>query len=38
MDKSTANMILNVEELKSWLLGPEQNKIAHSHHFYSTQS
>ena len=28
MDKSTANMILNVEKLKSWPVGPEQDKIA----------
>ena len=36
MDKSTANMFLNVEKLKSWPVGPEQDKIALSHHFYST--
>ena len=35
-DKPRANIILNGEKLKAFLLNQEQDKDAHSHHFYST--
>ena len=35
-DKPTANIILNGEKLKAFLLNLEQDKDAHSHHCYST--
>ena len=35
-DKCTANIILDGEELKGFPLGQEQDKGAHSHHYYST--
>ena len=33
-DKSTANIFLNGERLKAFPLKPEQDKNAHSHHYY----
>ena len=35
-DKPTANIILNGENLKTFPLRSEQDKYAHSHHYYST--
>ena len=35
-DKPTANIILNGEKLKVFPLSQEQDKDAHSHHYYST--
>ena len=35
-DKPTANIILNSEKLKAFPLRSEQDKYAHSPHFYST--
>ena len=35
-DKPTANIILNGEKLKAFPQSQEQDKGAHSHHFYST--
>ena len=35
-DKPTANIILNGEKLKAFPQSQEQNKGAHSHHYYST--
>ena len=35
-DKPTANIILNREKLKAFPLSEEQDKDAHSCHFYST--
>ena len=35
-DKSTANIILNGESLKTFPLRSEQDKYAHSYHYYST--
>ena len=35
-DKPTANIILNGEKLKAFPLRSEQDKVAHSHHYYST--
>ena len=35
-DKPTANIILNGEILKAFPLSQEQDKGAHSHHYYST--
>ena len=35
-DKPTANIILNGEKLKAFPLKSEQDKGAHSHHYYST--
>ena len=35
-DKPTANIILNGEKLKAFPESQEQDKGAHSHHFYST--
>ena len=35
-DKPTANIILNGEKLKAFPLSQEQDKGAHSHHYYST--
>ena len=35
-DKPTANTILNGEKLKAFPLRQEQDKGAHSHHYYST--
>ena len=35
-DKPTANIILNCEKLKAFLLNQEQDKTAHSHNYYST--
>ena len=35
-DKPTANIILNGEKLKAFLLNQEQDKTAHSHNYYST--
>ena len=35
-DKRTANIILNDEKLKAFPLSEEQDKGAHSHHYYST--
>ena len=35
-DKPTANIILNDEKLKAFPLKSEQDKAAHSHHYYST--
>ena len=35
-DKPTANIILNDEKLKAFPLSEEQDKGAHSHHYYST--
>ena len=36
-DKPTANIILNGEKLKSFLLRSGTDKDVHSHHYYSTQ-
>ena len=33
-DKPTANIILNVEKLKAFLLRSGANKDVHSHHYY----
>ena len=35
-DKPTANIIINGEKLKAFPLSQEQDKGAHSHHYYST--
>ena len=35
-NKATANIILNDEKLKAFPLSQEQDKGAHSHHYYST--
>ena len=35
-DKPTANIILNGEKLNHFHLDQEQDKVAHSHHCYST--
>ena len=35
-DKPTANIILNGDKLKAFPLKSEQDKGAHSHHYYST--
>ena len=35
-DKPTASITLNGEKLKAFPLKSEQDKGAHSHHFYST--
>ena len=35
-DKPTANIILKGENLKPFPLRSEQDKVAHSHHYYST--
>ena len=35
-DKPTANIILNGEKPKNFPLNQEQDKAAHSHHYYST--
>ena len=35
-DKPTANIILNGEKLKAFPQSQEQDKDAHSHHYYST--
>ena len=35
-DKPTASITLNGEKLKAFPLNQEQDKGAHSHHFYST--
>ena len=35
-DKPTTNIILNGENLKAFPLSQEQDKGAHSHHYYST--
>ena len=35
-DKPAANTILNGEKLKAFPLRQEQDKGAHSHHYYST--
>ena len=35
-DKPTTNIILNGEKLKAFPLNQEQDKGAHSHHYYST--
>ena len=35
-DKPTANIILNGENWKYFSLSKEQDKCAHSHHYYST--
>ena len=35
-DKPTANIIFNGEKLKAFPLNQEQDKDAHSRHFYST--
>ena len=35
-DKPTARITLNREKLKAFPLNQEQDKSAHSHHFYST--
>ena len=32
----TANIVLNGEKLKPFPLSQEQDKVAHSHHYYST--
>ena len=34
-ERLTADIILNREKLKAFLLNLEQDKDAHSHHFYS---
>ena len=36
-DKPTASITLNGEKLKAFPLNQEQDKGAHSHHYYSTQ-
>ena len=35
-DKPPANIILNGEKVKAFPLSQEQDKGAHSHHYYST--
>ena len=35
-DNPTANIILNGEKLKPFPVDQEQDKVAHSHHYYST--
>ena len=35
-DKPIANLILNGEKLKTFPISQEQDKCAHSHHYYST--
>ena len=35
-DKPTVNIILNGEKLKRFPLKQEQDKVVHSHHYYST--
>ena len=35
-DQPTVNIIHNGEKLKPFPLDQEQNKVAHSHHYYST--
>ena len=35
-DKPTANIILNGEKLKAFPQSQEQDKYAHTHHYYST--
>ena len=35
-DKPTANIILNGEKLKAFPQSQEQDKVAHSYHYYST--
>ena len=35
-DKPTANIILNGEKLKAFPLRSQQDKVAHSHQYYST--
>ena len=35
-DKPTANIILNGKKLKAFPQSQEQDKDAHSHHYYST--
>ena len=35
-DKPTANIVLNGEKLKSFLLRLGKDKVAHSHHYYLT--
>ena len=35
-DKLTANIIINGEKMKAFPLTSEQDKGAHSHHYYST--
>ena len=35
-DKATVNIILNGEKLKRFPLKQEQDKVVHSHHYYST--
>ena len=35
-DKPTANIVLNGEKLKAFPLRSGQDKVAHSHHYYST--
>ena len=35
-DKLTANIVLNGEKLKPFPLRSKQDKVAHSHHYYST--
>ena len=36
-DKPTANIVLNGEKLKPFPLRSGKDKVAHSHHYYSTQ-
>ena len=36
-DKPTANIIFNCEKLKPFPLNQEQDKVVHTHHYYSTQ-
>ena len=35
-DKHTANITLNGEKFKAFPQSQEQDKVAHSHHYYST--
>ena len=35
-DKPTANIVLNGEKFKHFHQDLEQDKVAHSHHYYST--
>ena len=35
-DKPTDNIVLNGEKLKQFPQDQEQDKVAHSHHYYST--
>ena len=37
-DKTTHNIILNGKKLKALPLDKEQDKDAHTHHFYSTST